>query len=296
MSLVSMTGFAEKRGSSDVLAWVWEIRGVNSKGFDLRIRLPDGYEGLDPVIRLAARNQLQRGAINVALKVVRTAAAGVAEVSEAGLAAAIVAVRRAEAAAMQAGLDLGPTNAAELLTLRGVLEIAENAEDDPSHAAIQAEIHGLMAEFNAMRRREGQAIAGVIAAQIDQIAALVSRASATLEARAARSQDTLRQRVAVLVGAANLPDEARLAQELALLAVKSDVSEELDRLTVHAKAARDMLQTGGPIGRKLDFLMQEFNRETNTLCAKAASSELTTIGLDLKVVIDQAREQVQNVE
>lgn len=296
MSLTSMTGYAEIRGSELGANWVWEIRGVNGKGFDLRIRLPEGMDALDAQVRAHARQHIQRGTLNVSLKINREAVAAPVKIVDSGLMAALEALQQVEEAALAAGLHLGPSNAADILAQRGVLEAREA---DPSAGLSDAAakvVENLFKQFNTMRKIEGLAIAQLLHGQISRIEELTVAAKSTLEARAAQSGAALRQRVAALMDASDFPDESRLAQELALISVKSDVSEELDRLAVHVEAARAILQTGGAVGRKLDFLMQEFNREANTLCSKSGSSELTNIGLDLKVVIDQAREQVQNVE
>ena len=296
MSIVSMTGFSERRGAAAQANWVWEMRGVNNKGLDLRIRLPEGFERLDSLLRNAMRGIIHRGSVNISLKITRSNSSGLPQVDAQGLLAAIAAIKRIEETAMAEGLHLGPTNAAGIMAQRGVLEVNDAEEEAQWYKDLEDDIPVIVAAFHAMRKAEGQAIADVISGQIDRIATLVSAASHTLEARARKSGQTLREKIAQILDVSELPDEARLAQELAVLAVKSDVSEELDRLNVHIDATRAMLKAGGPIGRKLDFMMQEFNREANTLCAKSASSELTAIGLDLKVTIDQTREQVQNVE
>ena len=296
MSIVSMTGFSERRGAAAQANWVWEMRGVNNKGLDLRIRLPEGFERLDSLLRNAMRGIIHRGSVNISLKITRSNSSGLPQVDAQGLLAAIAAIKRIEETAMAEGLHLGPTNAAGIMAQRGVLEANDAEEEAQWYKELEDDIPVIVAAFHDMRKAEGQAIAGVISGQIDRIATLVSAASHTLEARARKSGQTLREKIAQILDVSELPDEARLAQELAVLAVKSDVSEELDRLNVHIDAIRAMLKAGGPIGRKLDFMMQEFNREANTLCAKSASSELTAIGLDLKVTIDQTREQVQNVE
>jgi uncharacterized protein (TIGR00255 family) len=298
MSLLSMTGFGDLQGSSGGLGWTWEARSVNGRGLDVRIRLPEGYESLDSPLRAAIRSGVARGSVTIGLRVVRDAGGSMLKLNSDVLDAAIASALQAGEAASRAGLDLAPMNAADLLAVRGVLEA--NAETDASTeealAAMVAQIGPLVAALNAARAAEGAALAKVLGAQIDRIAGLAAAARVSAEARAAGAGDLLRSRMeALLSGVAEL-DTDRLAQELALLAVKSDVTEELDRLDGHVEAARDLLGADGPVGRKLDFLMQEFNREANTLCSKAQSTELTGIGLDLKVVIDQMREQVQNVE
>ncbi len=223
---------------------------------------------------------------------------GVPRLNDAALAAAVEAALAAAEAASRAGLDLAPMTAADLLAVRGVVETdaALPADSPEALAALAADAEALLARLADARRAEGAALAAVIAAQVERIAALAAAARETAEARAARNGTLLRARIeAILAGTAAI-DEARLAQELALAAVRADVTEELDRLGAHVAAARALLAAEGPVGRRLDFLMQEFNREANTLCSKSGSAELTAIGLELKVVIDQMREQVQNVE
>jgi uncharacterized protein (TIGR00255 family) len=198
---------------------------------------------------------------------------------------------------MGAGVTLAQATAADVLAVRGVLDMSSADEDTaPVRAAILADLPALLADFNAMRAAEGAALNGVIAAQLDRIETLTRAAKAEAEARRDATAAALRDALAKVIANTDGMDEARLTQELALIAVKNDVTEELDRLTAHVAAARDLLAEPGPIGRKFDFLMQEFMREANTLCSKAQALALTRIGLDLKTVIDQMREQVQNVE
>ncbi len=289
-TLVSMTGFAERLGSGFGTDWVWEIRSVNGKGLDLRLRLPEGIEGLEAAVRAAVSAKVARGNVTLGLKLARGGEAAAPRVNATGLAV----VTRTAA---ERGLDLRTPAASEILTLRGVLESAAPEEDTaPLLAALLADLDRALAAFNAMRAAEGQALATVIASQIGRIADLADQARTAADARRPQMEQTLRDNLArVLAGAAEA-DPARVAQELALLAVKSDVTEELDRLAAHVAAANRLLAEKGAVGRKFDFLMQEFMREANTLCSKSGNAELTRIGLDLKTVIDQMREQVQNVE
>ncbi|TAG20180.1 MAG: DUF1732 domain-containing protein, partial [Rhodobacterales bacterium] len=211
--------------------------------------------------------------------------------------AAWVALVEVEQSAKAAGLVLRQPTAADILTLRGVLDQSQQDNDTaPLRSAILADLPGLLADFAAMRSGEGAAIAAILTAQLDRIASLTAEAQREVAARTTTQADTLREAVARVLAANETIDQGRLAQELALLAVKTDVTEELDRLAAHVDAARAHVADPAPSGRKLDFLMQEFMREANTLCSKAQSLALTRIGLDLKTVIDQMREQVQNVE
>ncbi|WP_263722210.1 YicC/YloC family endoribonuclease [Defluviimonas sp. WL0075] len=296
-ALVSMTGFAERRGSDAGADWVWEIRAVNGKGLDLRTRLPDGIDGLEQGARAAVSARMARGNATLSLKLSRAAEAGAIRVNAAGLSAALDAVSQVGAEAARRGVELPAPSATDILTLRGVLETGAVAEDTgPLLAALLADLDVLLADFAAMRAAEGRALAVVIDGQIARIAQLADEARTAAEARRPQMEQALRDNLArVLAGAAEA-DPARVAQELALLAVKADVTEELDRLAAHVAAARRLLAEKGAVGRKFDFLMQEFMREANTLCSKSGNAELTRIGLDLKTVIDQMREQVQNVE
>ncbi|QYK40131.1 MAG: YicC family protein [Paracoccaceae bacterium] len=295
---LSMTGFAARRGQGAGCTWTWDLRSVNGKGLDLRLRLPDWIEGLEPMIRAEVACSLSRGNVSLTLKVARDESSGSGlRINPAALAAALAALREVEAAAMDAGMTLRQASQAEVLALRGVTEgPAEDEDTGPLRSALLADLAPLLADFAASRRAEGTALAGVIAGQVDRIAVLTEAARVEAEARRPAAADSLRTALARVLDGAGDADPARVAQELALLAIKSDVTEEIDRLTAHVAAARNHLAEKGPTGRKLDFLMQEFLREANTLCSKSQSAPLTRIGLDLKVVIDQMREQVQNVE
>ena len=295
---VSMTGFAARRGAGAGHAWSWDIRSVNGKGLDLRLRVPDWIDGLEVALRAELQKAMGRGNVSLSLRVAREGGDVQAlRVNEAVLGAVLAALGRAEAVAMGSGLTLAQPTAADVLAMRGVLETGASDEDtSPLRAAILADLPALLAAFHAMREGEGAALATVIAAQLDRIAALAAEARLVAAARRARAAEALREGVARLLASADGLDETRLAQELALLAVKQDVTEELDRLDAHVAAARGLLADTAPVGRRFDFLMQEFLREANTLLSKAQDIGLTRIGLDLKTVIDQMREQVQNVE
>lgn len=308
-ALVSMTGFAARSGSMPGHDWSWDIRSVNGKGFDLRIRLPE-VEGLEAELRRAVSARVARGNVQLNLRLVRNDGADRLRLSGPGLTAALLALREIEQAAGKLGLVLAPARASDVLAMRGVLESggAESAEaadgesaagNGPAQAlraALLADLAPLLDDFCAMRRAEGAQLGGIIMAQIDQIAALTEQAAAIAEARRPEVAQALSAALARVMEGAPAADPARVAQELALLTVKADVTEELDRLRAHVAAARGLLAAGGPVGRKLDFLTQEFVREANTLCSKSGSTALTAIGLDLKHVIDQMREQVQNLE
>lgn len=294
---VSMTGYAQAQGAGLGHDWVWEVRSVNGKGFDLRLRLPE-IEGLEAAVRSALSAYAIRGNISISLRLTRSGGAEVPSLNPAALAAAISAVIAARDAARARGLDLAPSRATDLLSLRGVMEQGPPKAEDPGplRAVLLTDLTKVLTDFAAMRRAEGGEIGAVIVAQLDRIAALIEAAQAAAEARRPESQAALQAALARLTEAAPTLDPDRLAQELALIALKGDVTEELDRLRAHVSAARALVSGGGPVGRKLDFLTQEFVREANTLCSKSGSTALTAIGLDLKAVIDQMREQVQNLE
>jgi uncharacterized protein (TIGR00255 family) len=299
MALMSMTGFADRAGAWGGLSWVWEARSVNGRGLDVRVRLPEGCEWLEAPLRAAVGKAFARGSVSVGLRTVATGSgAGALRLNGAALTSAIAAAVAAVAEAEARGLALTPTSPGDLLAVRGVLEADGAAQGIEAGVleALTADIAPLLAALAAARAAEGAALAGILAGQIDRIAALTEAARGTAEARAARSGELLRARVEALMGTTRVVDEARLAQELALIAVKVDLTEEVDRLAGHVAAARGLIAGEGPVGRKLDFLTQEFNREANTLCSKAQAADLTAIGLEMKVVIDQMREQVQNVE
>lgn len=296
---ISMTGFAARKGHALGYAWVWDIRSVNGKGLDLRLRLPDWVDGLELAVRAEMQKALGRGNVSLSLKVAREAGEGEASlhVNQSALMAVLQALRQVEDVAMGAGVTLGQPTAADVLGVRGVLE-ANAAEDDtaPLRAALLADLPALLADFTAMRSSEGAALNTVILGQLAEISSLTQTAKAEAEARRAAGASHLRDALAKVLQNADGVDETRLAQELAMIAVRNDVTEELDRLAAHVDAATALLAEAGPVGRKFDFLMQEFMREANTLCSKAQALQLTRIGLDLKTVIDQMREQVQNVE
>jgi len=297
---LSMTGFAARKGQGAGHSWAWDLRSVNGKSLDLRLRLPDWVDGLELALRSELAKALGRGNVSLALKITREGAEGgdsSLRINPTALQAALMALRAVEDHAMRIGVTLGQASAADVLAVRGVVEQgAAEVDMTALRSAILTDLPALLADFNAMRAAEGSALAGILSAQIDRIADLVAQAKSAAFARQDEAALALRDAVARILTQTDAADPARLAQELALLAVKTDITEEIDRLTAHLQAARALLADTGPIGRKFDFLVQEFLREANTLCSKAQSIALTRIGLDLKTVIDQMREQVQNVE
>jgi uncharacterized protein (TIGR00255 family) len=293
----SMTGFASAQGQGFGLTWTWELRGVNGKGLDLRLRLPDWVEGLEPQVRGMAGRALDRGNVQIGLKIAAEGGEAVQRLDEAQLARVLEAMARVEGAAMAEGLALAPATAAEIVALRGVMTSEAAAVDVVAlRGALLADFELVLADFIAARAAEGAALSQILDGQLTEISALVDQAATEAEARLPQVRERLRAQLARLMDNAEGLDEARLAQELALLAVKSDVTEEIDRLRAHVSRARALLAEDGAVGRKLDFLCQEFNREANTLCSKSGDADLTSTGLALKTVIDQMREQVQNLE
>ena|SRR5690625_1482780 len=295
--LRSMTAYARAQGGDDQLAWVWEIRGVNGRGLDFRARLPHGFDRLDQPLRQRAQARLHRGSLQVGLSLRRVTGSGDIKVNRELLEQlAELAIELHEAGkAVSASAD-------GLLALPGVLERAEEGEAQNEAQQAQRD-NAMLANFDAaiesfieMRRAEGQRLGALLSGQLDQIEAAVEAATACAATQPEALRERLRELVEELLEASPALPEERLAQEAALLVGKADVREELDRLRAHLEAARALLAEGGAVGRRLDFLCQEFNREANTLCSKSPDVELTRIGLQLKAVIEQFREQVQNLE
>ncbi len=293
----SMTGFASLSGALGRTSWVWEIRSVNGRGLDLRLRLPDSVDGLEIIVRKRLSEALTRGNVSVNLRLTQAEGEAGFSVDETAMVAALKALDQVQERAFEMGVTLAQPTAADVLSQRGVLVTAA-AQTDPEalKEAVLGDFEQLLANFIAMRRSEGAHLASVIEEQLAQIESCVTAASAELEARSADHIAALRKSLANIRDALGDVDEGRVAQEIALIAVKADVTEELDRLRAHIAAARALVSSKTASGRKLDFLAQEFNREANTLCSKSQAKGLTSIGLDLKAFIDQMREQIQNVE
>ncbi|MBO6883937.1 MAG: YicC family protein [Marivita sp.] len=293
----SMTGFASGQGEALGLTWTWDLRSVNARGLDIRVRVPDWVDGLEQSLRGLIMKRLSRGNVTVSLRLHSNGTEAVQELNEAQLDRVLTAMLRIEAEAMARGLSLTASSAADLITVRGVMD-APIQQSDPAEvlAVLVADFGPVLDSFIASRHSEGAALVDVLNGQVNQIAGLVSQADAVADARKDEQAARMRAAMARVLDAQDNLDEQRIAQELALIAVKADVTEEIDRLRTHVDAARDLLTSQGAVGRKLDFLMQEFNREANTLCSKAQSAPLTAVGLELKTVIEQMREQVQNVE
>ena len=296
--LASMTGFARTEGVENGLTWAWELRSVNGRGLDLKMRLPAGFDALEPVLREQAGRVLRRGNVGANLSVKREERQRL--VADPAVLDDLLGLAEAIAARIPGA---PPPRAELLLSLPGVLRTPSAAEEGIGEAAllaIRAGFAAALAGLVAARGEEGTRLAGLLGVQLDTIAALRDGAEAAAADQPRLQRDRMAESLRALLadqpGLAGALDEGRLAQEVALLATRADVREELDRLSAHIEAARQLLAEGAGVGRRFDFLVQEFVRETNTLCSKSASVPLTAIGLKLKAVIEQMREQVQNVE
>lgn len=293
--LASMTGYARTQGAAEGTSFQIEIKSVNARGLDARMRLAPGLDALEPDIRRRVAERLARGSISLAASLQRESAASEVVINQNALGAVLDALD-----ALNGKVEADRPRLDGILGLKGVLETREteltpDAEENLKRAFME-ELEVCLDDLIASRQVEGDRLCTILIDRIEEI----ERLTAAAEAHPSRSKDAvmerLRQQVAELMDAAPGLNEERLHQEAALLATKVDIREELDRLKAHIAAARQLILDGGPVGRKLDFLSQEFNREANTLCSKSNAVELTAIGLDLKAVIDQVREQVQNVE
>lgn len=295
MSVASMTGFARGTGQDGALTWTWEVKSVNGRGLDIRCRLPNGMDSLEPEVRRAATQRFKRGSLNLSLQVDRAAGAVRMQVNREALDQLVTVLRE-----VQDEVGGPPPRIDGLLAVRGVVELVDEdatlAAGDGGAAKIVATLCTVLDDLLAARREEGARIAAVLVDQLGEIGRMATKASENAATQPAAMRKRLEEQVAELIDATPQLIEERLAQEVALLLVKADVREEIDRLRAHVEAASGLIEQGGPIGRRLDFLCQEFIREANTLGSKAADMELRGIGLDLKTVIDQFREQVQNVE
>ncbi len=295
MALQSMTGFARREGTTGRWRWAWELRSVNGKGLDVRLRLPPGLERLETDVRRIAGENFSRGNLQASLALTSGESQLEAVLNQDAF-AAVLAMRDK----LEGLIDPAPLRLDTLLSIRGLVDFRETQDSEETVAVRDADImSGLKAalsDLRSMREQEGAALTRVLLGQIATIEGLTS----TIEADPSRSPQEIVARlsaqVALLMEGAGALDRDRLHAEAALLATKADLREEIDRLKAHVTASRDLLVKGGPVGRKLDFLAQEFNRESNTICSKSNASAVTAAGIELKVVIDQFREQVQNLE
>ena len=294
MALASMTGFARQDGVTGTYAWNWELKSLNGKGLDLRLRLPAGWDAVEVSARTRVKS-LARGTVYANLTVKREGAAPAVRINQSVLDAVLATMRD-----LQGRIDAQPATIDGILAIKGVVEVAEETEsEDERRAAEDAVLAGFdkaLAALTAMRHHEGAALQRVLTARLDELGALAARAEAVPGRQPEAIRQRLAEQVAALIETPIRFDQDRLHQEAILLAAKADIREELDRLAAHIDQARRLLEDGGAVGRRLDFLAQELNREVNTLCAKSNDVELTKIGLELKNVVEQFREQVQNLE
>jgi uncharacterized protein (TIGR00255 family) len=296
MTVASMTGFARVEGQADACSWMWELKSVNARGLEVRCRLPQGFEALEQQVRQGAAAVLKRGNLSAALSLTWI---GVQQ----GVRINADVLEQVLALVPQIKSRLGecrPPSADGLLSLRGVIDVLDPMPTGEARAALEstllAGLDRALASLSEVRRAEGARLGAVLREQLQRLAALGERARELASAQPAAIFARLSDQVAVLLGQSPALTPERLAQEAALLAAKADAREELDRLRAHHQAALALLDRGGPVGRQLDFLCQELNREANTLCAKSGDIELTRIGLDLKLTVERIREQVQNIE
>ena len=290
-----MTGFSRASGASDGLFWQWEIRSVNGKALDVRCRLPTGFEALEPPLRGILNQAFKRGNLQVSLSV-----SGALTAETVRLNSAVLDQLVAAGELLRNRIGGEPLRADVLLSLRGVLDVTPKPDDDAEiearNTAMLASLGEAVTSLDAARAEEGARLAAVVASQIRRIRELAAAARANPSRSAEATRSRLKDQVARLMDTGTSFDPDRLHQEAVLLAARADIEEELDRLQSHVEAAEALLASREAVGRKFDFLAQEFNREANTLCSKAADRTMTAIGLDLKTAIDQMREQIQNIE
>ncbi|MBV9983966.1 YicC/YloC family endoribonuclease [Bradyrhizobium sp.] len=295
MALSSMTGFARSHGASGPYSFEWELKSVNAKGLDLRLRLPPGWDELETYAKKRAAEGLARGTVYATLNVKRANAQSVVKINEEVLASVV------KVASQLAGrIDAVAPSIDGLLAIRGVVEVVEpesnEEEDKAAKAAAAAAFDTALADLVTMRRREGVTLGEILGQRMDEVAALARIAEATPGRKPEAIRARLAEQVATLLEASDRFDADRLSQEALLMAAKADIREELDRIASHVAQARELIAKGGAVGRRLDFLAQEFHREVNTCCSKSIDIELTNTSLEMKNVVEQFREQVQNLE
>jgi uncharacterized protein (TIGR00255 family) len=295
MALSSMTGFARSHGVCGSYTWAWEIKSVNGKGLDLRLRMPPGWDAIDAPVRVRLSEVLARGSVQANLTIERSGAVPTVRINTEVLDAVLAALKQ-----LRSRVEAAPPSLDGLLALKGVMEVSETEENEAERRnAETVVIKGFadaIAALAEMRGQEGAVLGNLLSARLSEIAALAERADKSPGRQPGAIRARLAEQIATLLQQSERFDPDRLHQEAILIATKADVREELDRLAAHVTQARNLIGQGGPVGRRLDFLAQELNREANTLCAKANDVELTNIGLELKAAVEQFREQVQNVE
>ena len=295
MALSSMTGFARSHGASGPYAFEWELKSVNAKGFDLRLRLPPGWDELEAIAKKRAAALLARGTVYANLNVRRANALAAVRINEEVLASVLKA-----ASQLSGKIDAVAPSIDGLLGIKGVIEVVEPESDEEENkaamAAAAAAFDKALADLVAMRQREGVALGQILSQRMDEVEALAKKAEAAPGRKPEAIKARLAEQIAALIETSDRFDADRLNQEALLIAARADIREELDRIASHVAQARELIGKGGPIGRRLDFLAQEFHREANTCCSKSNDVELTNTGLEMKNVIEQFREQVQNLE
>jgi uncharacterized protein (TIGR00255 family) len=295
MALSSMTGFARSHGTSGPYAFEWELKSVNAKGFDLRMRMPPGWDDIEATARKRSAEVLSRGTVYANLTVKRSNAASLVRINEDVLASVLKV-----AGEISSKIDAVAPSVDGLLSIKGVLEVvepeADETEEQAAKAAVAVAFDQALRSLIDMRKREGTALGQILSQRMDEIETLAARAEAAPGRKPEAVKARLAEQVAMLLESSDRFDQDRLNQEAILIAAKADIREELDRIASHVSQARELLGKGGPVGRRLDFLAQEFNREVNTCCSKSNDLELTNTGLEMKNVVEQFREQVQNLE
>lgn len=295
MALSSMTGFARSHGTSGPYTFEWELKSVNAKGFDFRMRLPPGWDEIEALARKSATERLSRGTVYANLSVKRADAAGAVRINEDVLATVVKL-----SADLAARTGATPPSVDGLLGIKGVIEVAEpvtdEAEEQAARTAVAASFEQALSALVEMRKREGKTLGQVLTQRMDEIEKLSKAAEAAPGRKPEAIKARLAEQVALLLETSERFDPDRLHQEALLIATKADIREELDRIASHVTQARELLTKGGAVGRRLDFLAQEFNREVNTCCSKSNDLELTNTGMQMKNVVEQFREQVQNLE
>ena len=293
MGVASMTGFARAQGEAPGTSWIWEVKSVNGRALDLRLRLAPGFDAVEPELRAALAQRFRRGNISANLSLSRTTAPAL-RVNREALSQFVALINE-----LTGEVEAAPPRLDGLLALRGVVETVENEDEAVVEARRQAVLAGWSAALDqlaAARADEGARIGALLKSQLDEMAVLAAAAEGCAATQPAAIRERLRTMLANLADLMPSMPEERVAQEVALLATRSDIREEIERLRAHIEQASELLQQGEAVGRRLDFLCQELNREANTLCSKSTDIELTRTGLSLKAVIEQFREQVQNIE
>jgi uncharacterized protein (TIGR00255 family) len=293
VGLASMTGFARAQGEAPGISWVLEVKSVNARALDLRLRLPPGFDALEPELRAALAQRFRRGAFSAGLSVTRVTPP-VLRVNREALFQLVALINE-----LSGEVEAAPPRLDGLLALRGIVETVEDEDEtvlEVRRRAVLANWTAALDKLALARAEEGARIAALLGSQLDEMAALVAAAEGCAATQPGKIRERLRTALAGLADLAPSMPEERIAQEVALLAARSDIREEIERLRAHVEQAGELLRQGETVGRRLDFLCQELNREANTLCSKSADIELTRIGLSLKSVVEQFREQVQNIE